>query len=415
MHTILTPLIEFRDLMSNHALFTLGMLLVFGYLIGKLVSRVKLPEITGFIIAGLLMGDSITGIVPHHMGENLKIITEVALGLIALTIGGEFYWVKLKRVGKEVVIITLVQLFASFLAVALGMTLFGIALPYALMLGAIASATAPAATVAIVQSLRATGLFVDYLYGVVALDDAGAVILFGVVFAVASSLLGGSADHSAGIVILHAFSEVFFSLLVGAVAGFLIHRVTRKKSTNEIMIITLGFVFLATAAAIVFNLSPLLTNMAAGAIIINLSPSNHRLFRILEPLTPPIYALFFVIAGTELQPGILVQSEILILGGVYIVTRALGKYFGVYLGSVAGRVRGNIRRYLGFCMLPQAGVAIGLVLMIQASPLSSHLPPDQVAIIDTMVNIILLSVFVNELIGPPISKYALIKGNELEA
>jgi Kef-type K+ transport system membrane component KefB len=132
-------------------------------------------------------------------------------------------------------------------------------------------------------------------------------------------------------------------------------------------------------------------------------------------LTPPIYALFFVIAGTELQPGILVQSEILILGGVYIVTRALGKYFGVYFGSVAGRVRGNIRRYLGFCMLPQAGVAIGLVLMIQASPLASHLPPDQVAMIDTMVNIILLSVFVNELVGPPISKYALIKGNEPEA
>lgn len=415
MHIILAPLIEFRDLMSNHALFTLGMLLVFGYLIGKLVSRIKLPEITGFIIAGLLMGDSITGIVPHHMGENLKIITEVALGLIALTIGGEFYWVKLKRVGKEVVIITLVQLLASFATVTVGMTLFGIALPYALMLGAIASATAPAATVAIVQSLRATGLFVDYLYGVVALDDAGAVILFGVVFAVATSLLGGSADHSAGIVILHALSEVFFSLLVGAVAGFLIHRVTRKKSTNEIMIITLGFVFLATAVAIVFNLSPLLTNMAAGAIIINLSPSNHRLFRILEPLTPPIYALFFVIAGTELQPGILVQSEILILGGVYIVTRALGKYFGVYLGSIAGQVRGSIRRYLGFCMLPQAGVAIGLVLMIQASPLSSHLPPDQVAIIDTMVNVILLSVFVNELIGPPISKYALIKGNEPEA
>lgn len=415
MQSILAPLVEFRDLMSNHALFTLGMLLLFGYLIGKLVSRVKLPEITGFIIAGLLMGDSVTGIVPHHMGENLKIITEVALGLIALTIGGEFYWVKLKRVGKEVVIITLVQLFASFLAVAVGMSLFGLALPYALMLGAIASATAPAATVAIVQSLRATGLFVDYLYGVVALDDAGAVILFGVVFAVASSLLGGSADHSAGIVIFHALSEVFFSLLVGVIAGYLIHRITRKKGSNEIMIITLGFVFLATAAAIVFKLSPLLTNMAAGAVIINLSPSNHRLFRILEPLTPPIYALFFVIAGTELQPGILVQSEILILGGVYILTRALGKYFGVYFGSIVGRVRGNIRRYLGYCMLPQAGVAIGLVLMIQASPLASHLPPSEVAIIDTMVNIILLSVFVNELIGPPISKYALIKGNELEA
>jgi Kef-type K+ transport system membrane component KefB len=415
MHDLVRPLIEFRDLMSSHMLFTLGMLLVFGYLIGKLAGRFRLPEITGFIIAGLLMGDSAAGIVPHHMGESLQIITEVALGLIALTIGGEFYWVKLKRVGKEVVIITLVQLMLSFAAVTLGMSLLGIALPYALMLGAIASATAPAATVAIVQSLRASGLFVDYLYGVVALDDAGAVILFGVVFAMAAGLLGvAGSDHGAGIVILHAFGEVLFSLAVGALVGLIIHRLTRKKSSNEIMIVSLGFVFLATAAAIVFHLSPLLTNMAAGALIINLSPSNHRLFRILEPLTPPIYALFFVIAGTELQPGILMQREILILGGAYILFRAAGKYSGVYLGSVAGGVRGTIRTYLGFCMLPQAGVAIGLVLMIQASPLAALLPPEEVYIIDTMVNIILLSVFINELIGPPISRYALIRGNEME-
>jgi Kef-type K+ transport system membrane component KefB len=392
------------------------MLLLVGYFIGKLASLFRLPEITGFIVAGLIMGETVTGIVPHHMGQDLKIVTEVALGLIALTIGGEFYWVKLKRVGKEVVIITIVQLFASFGAVLAGMILMGFDLPYALMLGAIASATAPAATVAIVQSLRASGLFVDYLYGVVALDDAGAVILFGLSFAMASGLLGVSgADHGSALVIAHALGEVFLSLAVGTVAGFLIHRVTRKKSSNEIMIITLGFVFLATAVSVIFELSPLLTNMAAGAVIINLSPSNHRIFRILEPLTPPIYALFFVIAGTELQPSILMQTRILLLGGGYILFRAMGKYFGVYFGSLLGRVRGTIRTYLGFCMLPQAGVAIGLVLMIQASPLVSYLQSEQIAIIDTMVNIILLSVFINELIGPPISKYALIRGNEMEA
>ncbi|WP_321992167.1 cation:proton antiporter [Marispirochaeta aestuarii] len=416
MQTLVSFLVEFRDLMSNHALFTLGMLLVVGYFTGKLASLFRLPEITGFIVAGLIMGETVTGIVPHHMGENLKIVTEVALGLIALTIGGEFYWVKLKRVGKEVVIITIVQLLASFGAVVFGMTLLGFDLPYALMLGAIASATAPAATVAIVQSLRATGLFVDYLYGVVALDDAGAVILFGLSFAMASGLLGVSgADHGAVLVIIHAVGEVLLSLAAGAVAGFLIHRFTRKKSSNEIMIITLGFVFLATAVSVIFELSPLMTNMAAGAVIINLSPSNHRIFRILEPLTPPIYALFFVIAGTELQPAILIQTKILLLGGGYILFRALGKYSGVYFGSLLGKVRGTIRTYLGFCMLPQAGVAIGLVLMIQASPLVSYLPPEQIVIIDTMVNIILLSVFINELIGPPISKYALIRGNEMEA
>ncbi len=415
MQQIIEYIIELRDLLGHHALFTLGMLLVVGYLMGKLAAKVRLPEISGFIIAGLLLGDSLTGIVPHHMGENLKIVTEVALGLIALTIGGEFYWVKLKRVGREVIIITVFQLLIAFAAVSVGMALFHVPLPYALMLGAIASATAPAATVAIVQSLRATGLFVDYLYGIVALDDAGAVILFGLMFAAGSGMLGVSGgDHGAMLIILHALGEVFFSLLVGVIAGFLIHHGTRKKSSNEILILTLGLVFLSIAISIVFHLSPLLTNMAAGAVLINLSPSNHRLLRIIEPLTPPIYALFFVIAGTELQPGILMQPEILILGGAYILFRAAGKYSGVYLGCLAGRVRGPVRRYLGLCMLPQAGVAIGLVLMIQASPLASHLPPDQVLIIDNMVNIILLSVFINELIGPPLSRFGLVRGNEME-
>jgi len=180
------------------------------------------------------------------------------------------------------------------------------------------------------------------------------------------------------------------------------------------MILTLGFIFLETASAIVFNLSPLLSNMAAGALLINMSPKNHRIFRILEPMTPPIYALFFVIAGTELNPGIIFQKEILSLGFVFIFARGLAKYFGIFLGSIAGKAPANIKKYLGFCMLPQAGVAIGLVLMIQASPVVAALPPLDAKVISMMVNIILLSVFVNELIGPPVSKLAIIKAMELE-
>lgn len=289
--------IAFRDLLSQHVLFTIGIMLVMGYFIGILAEKVKLPEITGFIVAGLIMGSSVTGIIPVHMEESLKVVTEVALGLIALTIGGEFYWVKLKRMGKEVVIITVVQIVATFAVVSAGLFIFRMPLPFALLLGAIASATAPAATVAIVQSLRASGMFVDYLYGIVALDDAGCVILFGIVFAVAAGMLGeGSAEatsHGGLAVVGHAFLEVLLSLLVGVVSGISVHFSTwKKKNTNEIMIITIGMVFLFTAVAVVFKLSPLLANMAAGAVIINLSPKNHRIFRALEPITPPLYALF---------------------------------------------------------------------------------------------------------------------------
>lgn len=419
-----------RELLAQHALFSLGILLLLGFLIGKLANRVKLPEITGYIVAGLLVGDSFLGVIPHHMGEGLGLVTEVALGMIAITIGGEFYWVKLKRMGAAVVIVTLVQLVAAFAIVSIVLIALGMAAPFALLLGAIASATAPAATVAIVQSLRARGTFIDYLYGVVALDDAGAVILFGVVFAVASSILGDAgaagaaameATHAAGAgghgtltIILHSISEVGFSILLGIGTGFVIHLLAwRRSNQNEILITTLGMLFISTAMAIVFNLSPLLTNMTAGALIINFSPDNHRIFRILRPLTPPIYALFFVIAGTELRPEVFVDPQILLLGGGYIVARAIGKYGGVWTGCKIAGTTPAIRDYLGICMLPQAGVAIGLVLLIEASPAMAALPMEYQPMISTMVNIILLSVFVNELIGPPLSRFAIIRGNEM--
>lgn len=412
---ILQTLSAARDTLVSHPLFALGFLLFFGYLLGKLAAKVKLPEITGFIIAGLLMGESVLGFVPSHMGESLTTITEVALGLIALTIGGEFYWVKLKRLGGSIVVITLFQIFLAFALVTVFLTVFGMPLAFSLMLGAIASATAPAATVAIVQSLRARGAFIDYLYGVVALDDAGSVILFGVMFAMASGLLNVSGAHGGGHVIIEAFLEVIYSITIGVASGFLMHTFTKNKhGSNEIMIVVIGIFFISTGISVLFHLSPLMMNMAAGAVLINLAPRNHRIFRIIEPLTPPIYALFFVIAGTELNPSILMQREILILGSIYILARAVGKYGGVFLGCAATRTPKPIRNNLGLCMLPQAGVAIGLVLLIQAAPLTALLGEADKLIVDQMVNIVLFSVCINELIGPPISKLGILRGNEME-
>ncbi len=400
----------------HHPLFAIGLLLITGYLFGRFINKLKLPEITGFIIAGIILSESVTGIIPHHMDNTLKSITEIALSLIAITIGSEFYISKLKRLGKEVIIITAVQLLATFFIVALALYLFKMRLPFALLLGAIASATAPAATVAIVQSLRAHGHFVDYLYGVVALDDAGCVILFGIIFAFVSNILGPTAGSSGGLqLIFFVVMEVVASIIVGGLIGVVLHLFTRNKSNNnEILIISFAFILLSTSISIVFHLSHLLTNMALGAVLINLSAKNHRIFRALERLTPPIYALFFIIAGTELNPYIIFNKKILLLGSVYILSRVGGKYSGVYYGCVLSKTSFKIKKYLGFCMFPQAGVALGLVLLIQASPLIPQLSEANRIIIDNMVNIILLSVFVNEIIGPPISKYGIIKGNEME-
>jgi Kef-type K+ transport system membrane component KefB len=416
MDSIVDSLFSLKQILSNHPMFAAGILLLVGYFLGKVVSFVKLPEITGYIIAGVVMGESVTGVFPLHMGESFTIITEIALGLIALTIGSEFSLVKLRRLGVASMIITVVQILATFAAVTIALLVFRLDVPYALLMGAIATATAPAATVAIVQSLRAKGPFVDYLYGVVALDDAGCVIVFGLTFAFVSGIIAAGEQPvqtlSSSIV---PFIEIAVSLAIGIASGTAIHFLTRRKNNaNEILIITIGVIFLTSACAIVFHLSPLLTNMAAGSVLINFSVRNYRIFRILEPLTPPVYALFFVIAGTELRLEIFLHREIVFLGLVYIAFRAIGKYGGVYLGCKISRVSPLVKNYLGLCMLPQAGVAIGLVLLIQASPVLAGVGAAQMKILDMMVNIVLLSVFVNELIGPPLSKFAIVKGNEME-
>ncbi|MBB6482054.1 cation:proton antiporter [Spirochaeta isovalerica] len=416
MNLIIEDFFEFKELLSQHSLFIIGLLLVFGYFLGKLADKVKLPEITGYIISGLLMGDAVFQMIPHD--SELTIVTDVALALIALTIGGEFSLSKLKVMGREVMILTIFQILLTYAVVSISLVIFKLELPFALLMGAIATATAPAATVAIVQSLRAHGRFIDRLYGIVAMDDAGAVIVFSVSFAIATGMLSpreAASGHGASLLIFHAFTEIVFSLLLGALFGFFIHKSTRKHTnTGEILILTLALVLLETALALFFHLSPLLSNMAAGAVLINISPRNHRIFRTLEPLSPPVYALFFIIAGTELNPSALMKKEILLLGAVFIVSRAIAKYSGINLGARAAGSAHNIRKYLGFCMLPQAGVAIGLVLMIQTSPVILALPEAEQATISLMVNIVLLSVFFNELTGPPLSKFAIIHAMEEE-
>jgi Kef-type K+ transport system membrane component KefB len=413
---LLEHLVVLRDLLATHVLFTVGVMLLSGYAIGILAGKIGLPEITGFIIAGVLLGESLLGIVPQHLSEPMKVVTEIALGLIALTIGSEFSFGKLRRMGRPVLVIAVLQLAGTFLFVFGGMLLAGLALPFALIIASISTTSSPSIIVAVVQSLRARGLFVDYIYGVVALLDAAAVILFGICFSIAAGLLGwGGSSGGGGALMQAAILEVVFSILVGAVMGILLHYgVYRKNGSNEIMLVVLGLTCFFTAIAIVFHLSPLLMNMVAGAVMINLTPRHHRIFRMLEPITPPVYALFFVLAGIKLQLGLFTQPPVLLLGAVYVVCRNLAKWSTVYVGARATGCSVPIQKNLGFCMLPQAGVALGLVLLVQASPLAAAMTEAQEMIAETLVNVVLLSVFINELVGPPLARMAIIRGNLME-
>jgi len=401
MNIVVEALVGTRELLHDNLIFGVGALLLAGFVGGKLAAKAKLPTISGYIVAGLLLGPSILDVVPEHIVESLAPVPHIALGLIAITIGAEFRIAKLRQTGRNILIITAIQLLVTFGSVSVALILFRAPLPMALLLGAIASATAPAATVAIATELRARGPLVSTLFGVVALDDAFCITLFGFVMAFATAMVGGATGHGPLAMVLHPLWEIAVSITIGLASGYVVHRlVVNRKSNNEIIVIVLGFVLLVSGVTISIHVSPLIANMVMGFAIVNLSPKNSRVMRILEPLSPPIYAAFFALAGTELDVRTLTATGV--LGIAYLVARALGKYGGAYLGAVAAGESATTRKYLGLGLLPQAGVAIGLILVLQDTPEFTDLP-----YMGQMVNIVLASILVNEVVGPPLAKYAL--------
>jgi len=401
MGSLLEALIGIRDLLHGNLIFGVGALLLAGFAGGKVAARLKLPTISGYVVAGLVLGPSVLNVVPDHVVESLAPVPHIALGLIAITIGSEFRIARLKQTGRNILIITTIQLLTTFGAVAAALWAFDAPLPMALLLGAIASATAPAATVAIASELRARGPMVSTLFGVVALDDAFCIMLFGFVMAFAAAMIGVAAQAGPIAMVLHPIREILLSAAIGVVAGYVVHRlVLNRRKNNEIVVIVLGFVLVTSGITISLHVSPLIANMMMGFVLVNLSAKNARVMRILEPLSPPIYAAFFALAGTELNVRTLAASGA--LGAVYLIARAVGKYSGAFLGTAAAGESRTTRNYLGLGLLPQAGVAIGLILVLQDTEAFMHLP-----YMAQMVNIVLASILVNEVIGPPLTKLAL--------
>jgi Kef-type K+ transport system membrane component KefB len=392
---------------THHALFGVGVILIVGFILGKIAEAINFPAITGYILAGIAVGEFGLGLIRPEISESLHIVSEMTLSFIALIIGGEFSVAKLRLYGAKVIIITLCQMLTTFALVVMGLALLRLPLYMCLLLGSIAAATAPAATVVIVEKLRARGPFVDYLYGVVALDDAGTVILFSIVLAFSSSMMTGAEMHITHS-LLHALTEIGGSILIGVITGGIIHLATNKKRIiNEIKIISVGLILLSTSIAISLGVSPLIANMTTGMLLINLQAKHIRIITALEPITPLFYALFFVIAGTEMDPYVFTDAGLLIAGGMFIGMRALGKYSGVYIPAALTKAPTEVKKLLGLALLPQAGVAIGLVLFVEASPVIGRAPDSVQQMIAQMVNIVLMAVFFNELVGPILSKTAI--------
>ncbi len=385
-------------------LFYMAVILFSGMLFAKIVSKIKLPNVTGYLIAGVIIGPYVLKIVPEDVVKSLGIISEIALGFIAYGIGSEFNIKNLKKTGKSVIGITIMEAFGAVIVVDLAMIfIFKQDIPFSITLGAIAAATAPAATILVVRQYKAKGEFTSTLLQVVAMDDAVGIILFGISMAVADSLMGNSST-SLSMAILKPILEIIMALFIGFVLGFLYSFIVKRvEGENELLVITIAFIFMASGTANKLNISPLLTCMMMGATISNLCQNSSKFISIVDKVTPPIFVGFFTVAGLDLNLSIL--KSVGLIGVGYMVFRVLGKALGVYIGGELTGAPEKIKKYLGLALVPQAGVAIGLSMIAENSI------PAYGAKIRT---IILSATVIYELIGPLMTKIAIKKAGEID-
>ncbi|MFH1683378.1 MAG: cation:proton antiporter [Candidatus Margulisiibacteriota bacterium] len=392
----------------NHDIFLLSAgLLILGFTFGRLVNLIHLPRVTGYIIAGIIFGPSILKVFNEHSLAQLEFIPQLALGIIAMVIGAGLSFGLIKRLGFRLVLITVLQAVGAFVLVFGLLYLFKMPLGAVLPLAAIATATAPAATVAIIKEYRARGPFTETILAVVALDDAIAIILFGLVLTF--NLKNLAAFGETALQSLSAsFLEILAALVIGAILGLAAHLLIKAaKEITDSLIIILGIVLLGIGLASISHTSALLTNMFFGLTLINISAKNNDVVANLEKLTPPLYCFFFVLAGTHLNLNIFVTAgtTMLIWGSLFVGARIIGKIVGAYMGGALSGASDTVRKYLGLTLIPQAGVAIGLTLLITKT--SSYFEYRSI-----ILNITLIAVAFNEIVGPVCTKFALFKAKE---
>jgi Kef-type K+ transport system membrane component KefB len=388
--------------LESNTLLYLALILFSGLILGRVVKLIRLPNVTGYLIAGLLIGPFGFGLFSTNMVTDLELISEMALAFIAFTIGSEFKLSYLKRVGMMPIVIAIFEGLTASVLVTLVLILVGVDIEIALLLGAIASATAPAATVMVIKQYRTKGPVTETLLSVVALDDAVALILFGFASATVNVMLNPD-TISLTMTIIQPMLEIIGSCAVGFLLGFLFVIPLRyfKKNSNR-LIITSGFVFLGAALANMMGLSPLLLCMCIGAMLVNVSSDAAEVFKLTDSVTPPIFLMFFVVSGMSLNLPIL--PHIGLIGIIYIVIRVIGKILGAYTGARLTKAPEVVRKYLGFSLIPQAGVAIGLALI------TTRILPQYGEIIQA---VILGATFIYELFGPVATKVSLQKAGEI--
>jgi Kef-type K+ transport system membrane component KefB len=387
--------------LENSIIFEIAAILLAGLIFGRLGKFAKLPNVTGYLIAGLILGPCVLNVIPISMVDGFSVISDIALSFIAFSIGSQFSFAYFKQVGMAPIIIAITESFGAIILVTGVLIAVGIDLKLSIMLGAIAAATAPAQTIMVVNQYNAKGPLTSMLLSVAAIDDAVALVGFGIAAAVVN-MLSAAAPVSV-LSFLAPLYQIGVSLALGIAAGFLMKLLFMwfKKPSNRICIITALIALTYWLAGLVGG-STLLACMALGAMLVNTTDEAESAVKQANAFTPPIFVIFFVISGAGFDIGAL--SAIGIIGLIYVVARVGGKMLGAWFGGVVTHQEKKICRYLGPTLMPQAGVALGLIV------LASTLVPDYAPQLRT---VILCSTFIYSIVGPSAAKWALQKGGEI--
>lgn len=381
----------------------LGMALILALLSSKIIKKLHLPNVTGYLIMGLLSGPYMLKLIPHEALASFEPISALALGFIAFSIGSEFKLSYLRKVGKAPVIIAILEAFMAVILVDIALIATGHDLSFSLMLGAIAAATAPAATLMVVRQYKAKGPVTSTLMPVVAIDDAIALMLFGISLAVVTAM-NAVEEVSLFMTLMNPLLEITFALLLGAVMGMVLTLFTKWfTGRGNRLSVTIAMIALTLGVSKYFGLSELLSCMAMSAVFVNVSGASDTVFDQVDLFTPPIFMMFFFISGADLNIRIL--PSVGVVGLIYVVVRVIGKVFGATLGATLCKCEEPVRKYLGFTLIPQAGVAIGLATV------ALNILPEYG---QTIKVIILAGTVIYELVGPVATKIALTKAGDIE-
>ncbi len=391
-------------------LIHIGLTLVLAFLGSKVFQRFGIPQVVGFIVAGVVLGNSGLNFIPLKLVDELTIISSIALGLIGFDMGSHLRFTELRRLGRSIAFILLFEAIGTFFLVSLGIYAITRSVYTALIFGALASATAPAATVDVLAEYDAQGPLTTSLIAVVGLDDALALLLYSVTASLAGSLLSGQSPGLLELVGLPIF-EIGGSLLVGLVMGLILDFILRRlKSHHDAMAISIGFVLLCVALSESLGFSLILTNMILGLVVTNRDPEHTRYIRYtVEQAGPVIYVLFFALVGARFQLTRLPAMGL--LGIAYVVLRSFGKFTGAWLGGRVGGAEPAVRNNLGLGLLSQAGVAMGLA--IASADRFSDYGESGEELGSLIINVICATTFLVQIIGPICVKFAIQRAGEI--